>query len=100
MLEKIKAILGEDSPSDEVLSVYLDLATQEALHWAYGNDTTKTELPDWLNGACVMAVVTGINGRGAENELSESVDGVTHQFHYSDMVQYIHHTVPGYAKLL
>lgn len=98
-LEQVKAILGTNKPSDEVLSVYLDMATQELLVWVYGKDTELTTLPSWLEPIQVMAVVTGVNQRGGEGETHESVDGVVHSFKHDSMLGYIHDNAPSYVKV-
>lgn len=98
-LQQVKAILGENAPSDDVLSVYLDMASHELLVWVYGKDTERTELPSWLEQIQVMAVVTGVNQRGGEGETHESVDGVTHTFKHDSMLGYIYANAPSYVKV-
>ena len=97
MEEQIKAILGDENLD---VSVYLDLAQTELLSWCYGKNTTLTEVPTWLQTVCVMAVVTAFNQSGAEGDISQTVDGVKHDFKYESMVSYIHNNAPGYAELL
>lgn len=96
MEEQIKTLLGEDID----VSVYLSLAQTELLAWVYGKNHTLEEVPDWLKTVCVMAVVTAFNQSGAEGDISQTVDGVKHDFKYESMVSYIHNNAPGYAQLL
>lgn len=100
-LNTVKTILKiKDDTLDADITVYLNLANAELLNWTYGADTVLTEIPDWLVPVQIMAVVTGYNQQGAEGETSESVDGVSHQFKYDSMVDYIHRNAPAYAKVL
>ena len=100
-LNTVKTIMKiTDNSLDADLSVYLNLANAELLNWTYGENTTLTEIPDWLVPIQIMAVVTGYNQQGAEGETAESVDGVQHIFKYDSMIAYIHSNAPAYAKVL
>ena len=99
-LTTIKAMMDNSViPSDEELGVYLDMAKEEILYWTFGRDTEMTEVPSWLVPIQTMAVMVGINGRGAEGEDYEAVDNVTHNFRYADMLEYIHQNAPSYVKV-
>lgn len=94
MEEKLQSILGEEVD----VAVYLDLAKKELMYWMYGRELE--EFPVILEPTCIMAVVTAFGMEGAEGQDSQTVDGVKHDFHYTDMIDYIHRNTPGYAKLL
>ncbi len=101
VLNDVKAILGfTDDSEDSNLEVYLRMAKNELLVWTFGKDNGLTDLPSWLEPVQTMAVVAGYNQRGAEGEVYQTVDGVTHSFSHPTMIEYIHKNAPSYAKLI
>lgn len=86
-------------PTDEVLNVYLDLAKEEILSWTFGKDTALTDVPNWLVPIQTMAVVVGVNGQGTEGDKADSIDSVSHDFKYAEMLEYIHENAPAYVKV-
>ncbi len=98
-LNKIKAILSTTDVSDEVLEVYLDMATNEILIWTFGRDTELTDIPMWLEPIAIMAVVIGVNGNGTEGDKADTIDSVSHDFKYAEMLEYIHENAPSYVKV-
>lgn len=99
-LTTVKTILGiTDNSCDSELSVYLSMAQTEIIAWTFGGNAQMTEIPEWTQPVQVMAVVTAWNQKGAEGELSESVDGVAHTYEHSTMVKYIHDNLPSYARV-
>lgn len=98
-LNKIKAILSTTDISDEVLAVYLDMAKNEILIWTFGRDTELTDIPMWLEPIAIMAVVIGINGNGTEGDKADTIDSVSHDFKYAEMLEYIHENAPSYVKV-
>lgn len=100
MIDKIKALISfSPLPSDDVINVYLDMAKDEILFWTFGRDTELTEVPTWLEPIQMMSVVIGINGNGTEGDKSDTVDYVTHDFKYAEMLEYIHENAPAYVKV-
>ena len=98
-LNKIKAILSTTDVADEVLEVYLDMAKNEILIWTYGRDTELTDVPMWLEPIAIMAVVIGVNGNGTEGDKADTIDTVSHDFKYAEMLEYIHENAPSYVKV-
>ena len=98
-LNKINAILSTTDVSDEVLEVYLDMATNEILIWTFGRDTELTDIPTWLEPIAIMAVVVGVNGNGTEGDKADTIDSVSHDFKYAEMLEYIHENAPSYVKV-
>lgn len=98
-INKIKAILSTMDVGDEVLAVYLDMAKNEILIWTYGKDTELTALPSWLEPIAIMAVVIGVNGNGTEGDKADTIDSVSHDFKYAEMLEYIHENAPSYVKV-
>lgn len=98
-LNKIKAILSTTDISDEVLAVYLDMAKNEILIWTFGKDTELTDIPMWLEPIAIMAVVIGVNGNGTEGDKADTIDSVSHDFKYAEMLEYIHENAPSYVKV-
>lgn len=94
-LSNLKTLLGielSDTTQDEQLNVYLSMANDEIINWMYVNysDTPEdAEVPDKYSVVQVNAVVAGFNLRGGENEYRHVENGITREFHYSDMVDYI-----------
>ena len=98
-LNKIKAILSTTDVADEVLEVYLDMAKNEILIWTYGRDTELTDVPMWLEPIAIMAVVIGVNGNGTEGDKADTIDSVSHDFKYAEMLEYIHENAPSYVRV-
>lgn len=98
-LNKIKAILSATDADDEVLEVYLDMAKNEILIWTFGRDTELTDIPSWLEPIAIMAVVIGVNGNGTEGDKADTIDSVSHDFKYAEMLEYIHENAPSYVKV-
>ena len=88
-----------DPPGDEAINVYLEMAKEEILNWTYGADTELTEVPSWLVPIQTMAVVVGINGNGTEGDKADTVDSISHDFKYAEMLEYIHENAPVYVKV-
>lgn len=98
-LNKISAILSTTDVSNGVLEVYLEMATNEILIWTFGRDTELTSLPSWLEPIAIMAVVVGVNGNGTEGDKADTIDSVSHDFKYAEMLEYIHENAPSYVKV-
>ena len=98
-LNKIKASLSTTDVGDEVLEVYLDMAKNEILIWTFGRDTELTDIPMWLEPIAIMAVVIGVNGNGTEGDKADTIDSVSHDFKYAEMLEYIHENAPSYVKV-
>ena len=100
-LEKVKLLLSpmDNMPSDTVLNVYLDMAKEEILNWTFGADTALTDVPSWLAQIQIMAVIVGVNANGTEGDKADTVDSVSHDFKYAEMLEYIHENAPAYVKV-
>lgn len=98
-LNKIKAILSATDVDDEVLEVYLGMAKHEILIWTFGRDTELTDVPTWLEPIVIMAVIVGVNGNGTEGDKADTIDSVSHDFKYAEMLEYIHENAPSYVKV-
>lgn len=99
----LKTFLENDAPSDDELNIYLDFAKNEILSYLYSlvvRPETVVDVPSQYEGTQIMAVVTGYNLRGAENQTSHSENGINRTFRYADMVAYIHSNVIPYARLI
>ena len=94
-MSNLKTLLGiplSDTTQDDQLNVYLSMAKDEILNWMYINfaDVPEdAEVPDKYAVVHVNAVVAGFNLQGGENEFKHVENGITREFHYSDMVDYI-----------
>lgn len=94
-LSTLKTLLGieaSDTSQDTLFNTYLDIAEQEIINWIYINFAeipTGVEMPAKYEITQVNAVVAGYNIQGGENEYKHVENGITREFHYSDMVDYI-----------
>ena len=98
-LTAVKTLLedGGEMPSDEKLSAYISMAGNEILQWMYhligGVPEDVTEVPTRYENTQIYAVVSGYTHAGAEGEKAHNENGVTRQYLYSDMLDYIHNYV-------
>lgn len=94
-MANLKTLLGidlSDKTQDDQLNVYLSMAKEEILNWMYVNfaDVPEdAEVPDKYAVVQVNAVIAGYNLQGGENEFKHVENGITREFHYTDMVDYI-----------
>lgn len=89
-----------DDSQDTLLTTYLTAAEKEIISWHYSPHTLVDSVPPELEMIQIQAIVAGYNIRGAENQKTHNENGINRAFHYTDMVQYIHNNVSGYAKML
>ena len=94
---------GGEVPSDEKLSTYLELARAEILSWKYhligGIPSGVTDVSEIDDGAHIYAVVAGYTHAGAEGERQHNEGGISRQFLYSDMIDYIRNHVLPYVRV-
>ena len=100
-LDMLKAFLGiTDSSQDDTLAMYLIAAQKEIIAWHFSPHTLVDYVPADLEMVQIQAVVAGFNIRGAENQKNHNENGINRTFHFTDMVQYIHNNVSGFAKVI
>ena len=102
----VKVILGissSDTTQDDMLTSYLTIAGEAILEWMYVNysgvPTTVTDVPDKYAIVQINAVVAGYNIRGGENQWKHSENGIVREWHYTDMMEYIHAHVNQIPKV-
>lgn len=101
-LDLLKRMLAAETlPSDDTLSAWLEFAERETLSWMY---RSYPHIPDGIfrvpceyDMTVIMAVVVGYGLSGAEGQTSHAENGITRQFKYSDMSDYIHRNVTPYV---
>lgn len=103
-LGTLKVILGiTENTQDAMLTSYLDIANSAIIEWMYINysaiPTTVTDVPDKYATTQIYAVVAGFNARGGENQWKHSENGIVREWHYSDMIEYIHAHVNQIPKV-
>ena len=89
-LKTMLKIDGEDV--DAQLNVYLSIAHDEILNWMYINKADvpeDAEMPAKYDMTQINAVIAGFNLQGGENQFRHSENGITREWHYSDMLDYI-----------
>ena len=98
-LTNLKLILGDDAPSDEILTGYLSMAKTEIINWLYVRSQVpeEPEMPSLYDLVQVQACVAGFNISGAEGQVSHSENGISRTFKYTDMLAYIHAHVYPYV---
>lgn len=83
----LQRMLDDTGDSDEVLSVYLDLAEQKILNrmYPFKDDYTGLELPDRYNMVQINIAVYLLNKRGAEGEIQHIENGIHRNYGASDI---------------
>ncbi len=101
-LAMLTSLLSNDPviPSNEQLTVYLQLAEQEILAWRYSYGTAPAELPSEFEVTQIYAVLAGLSYSGAEGETNHSENGITRTFRHDSMLTYIHANVRPICKVV
>ena len=84
-LDLLKAMMGDSTESNIVLSTYLKIAGEKIINKAYPYSTDITEVPkryDILQ--CEIAAYL-INKRGAEGQTSHSENGISRSYENADI---------------
>lgn len=90
MLKTILDISG--TGEDSLLTTYLNSSSQALLSWKYEyvpNDKRPTEVPADEEQNQIWAVVAGYSQRGNEAQSGGSENGISRQWAYADMLQFI-----------
>ena len=104
-LNTLKVLLddGGTLPSDEKLTVYLNLAGQEILNWKYhligGVPAEVTDVSSDEVITQIYAVIAGYTHAGAEGQSKHVENGITRDFKHEDMLGYIHENVLCYVRV-
>lgn len=99
-LNNLITLLGASESDSSLLQVYLDQAEAEIISWLYSNIGEAPEglpVPTKYEWTQINACIAGFNLSGAENETHHSENGITRDFKYSSMVDYIHSHVFPYV---
>lgn len=100
-LTMVKSMLGiTDTSMDALLTTYLTASQREILTWRYSYGEIPNSVPVEYEMTQIHAVVAGFSQRGAENQTGHSENGISRQFSYSDMIQYIRSNVIPLCKVL
>ena len=100
-LAMVKTIMGPDSPDDETITSYLELAKTEILQWrfSYCPDEMPDDVPAAYEMTQIYAVVNGFSQRGVEGQKVSIENGIHRHFDFTDMTRYIRQNVVAMAKL-
>lgn len=101
-LNNLMTLLGASESDSALLEVYLDQAGDEIIAWLYSNYSEPPEglpVPPKYEWTQINACIAGFNLSGAENETHHSENGITRDFKYSNMVDYIHAHVYPYVRI-
>lgn len=102
LLARLKTIYGDDineSFTDEQLTAYLEMATDEILRWQYdliGLPSESIDTSDYDN-VKIFSVIAGLTQHGAEGVNAQSEGSFKREFSQSDMLDYIHKKVVPFA---
>ena len=105
-LATIKTLLSDGGalPSDAKINTYLALSKAEILNWIYhlvgGVPEDVTAVPVRYETTQIYAVVAGFTHAGAEGESRHAENGITADFVYADMLDYIHHNVLAIVRVV
>ena len=84
-LEMLKAMIGDSTESNIVLSTYLKIAGDKIVNKAYPYSNDVTEVPrQYEILQCEIAAYL-INKRGAEGQISHSENGITRNYENADI---------------
>lgn len=101
-LNKLITLLGASQSDSALLEIYLDQAGDEIMNWLYSStneDPSEYPFPEKYDWVQINACITGFNLSGGENETHHSENGITRDFKYSDMLDYIHAHVYPYVGI-
>ena len=100
-LAMVKTIMGPDTPDDETILSYLELAKTEILQWRYtfNPSAMPDEVPAAYEMTQIYAVVSGFTQRGVEGQSVSIENGIHRHFDFTDMVRYIRGNVVAFAKV-
>ena len=104
-IEMLRTMMGNDEDSDEVLSVYLDLAKHKILNrmYQFPDDyeySGTMDVPDryvsiQLNISCYL-----LNKRGAEGEIQHIENGIHRNYGSSDVPEQMLKEIVPFAKVI
>ena len=101
-IARLRLMMDDTEDSDEVLSVYLDLAAHKILNrmYPFKDDYTGLEVPDkyvaiQLNISCYM-----LNKRGAEGEIQHIENGIHRNYGSSEVPDSMLKDVIPFARVI
>ncbi len=98
-IKRVQLLIGDTSATEEVVSVYLDLAKGAMLKRLYPFDTTHDTLPiRYDNDQCELAVRM-YNRRGAEGEILHNENSINRKYGSVNDEDILSRLVP-FAKLV
>ena len=84
-LDLLKAMMGDSTESNIVLSTYLKIAGDKIIHKAYPYNNDVTEVPKQYEILQCEIAAYLINKRGAEGQTSHSENGITRSYENADI---------------
>ena len=84
-LEMLKAMIGDSTESNIVLSTYLKIAGDKIVNKAYPYSNDVTEVPKQYEILQCEIAAYLINKRGAEGQISHSENGITRNYENADI---------------
>ena len=84
-LELLKAMIGDSTESNIVLSTYLKIAGDKIVNKAYPYNNDITEVPKQYEILQCEIATYLINKRGAEGQTSHSENGITRSYENADI---------------
>lgn len=107
-LEKLSALRlavslpesGDESTSDEVLSLYLDMAGQRIIAKAYPYQDNVTSVPARYEMLQIEIAAYLINKRGAEGQTAHAENGISRQYESADVPSSMLRAVTPYCGVI
>ena len=84
-LDLLKAMMGDSTESNIVLSTYLKIAGDKIINKAYPYSTDITEVPKRYSILQCEIAAYLINKRGAEGQTSHSENGISRSYENADI---------------
>nr|DAS23360.1 MAG TPA: tail connector protein [Herelleviridae sp.] len=84
-LDLLKAMMGDSTESNIVLSTYLKIAGDKIINKAYPYSTDVTEVPKRYSILQCEIAAYLINKRGAEGQTSHSENGISRSYENADI---------------
>lgn len=102
-IERVKLLSNNsinNEYSDEILTEFLKLAETEIMSRIYNDITGHNELPTIYENLQCMSVIVGINQIGAEGGKSYSSSGLSRDFAYETVINYIRSNLPSKVRVI
>lgn len=101
-VEMLRAMLGDDGTTDDVLSVYLDIAGMKILNkmYPFRQDYAGLEVPDRYATTQLTIACYLLNKRGAEGQIQHIENGINRNYGSADVPDAMLQHVTPFAQAI